>query len=287
MRPSERLTALALLLLSAVTAASGAAGAGARLAAPAAMLAAVLALARTGARGGPLGLLRDFAPVGVVVGVFLLLQPVIEAVNPRRWDAVFAALDARFLDGLAAAWRGLAGRPAPLTDLLYAAYASFYLLPLSVAAAARLRRGPAAFERVAFAVLLGFYLSYAGYFLWPTSGPRVPAAEEAARLGGGALSALVRAWLRGAEATTLDAFPSGHTALALVPAALGTRLFPRWAPALWGWAAAVVLATVYISAHYVVDVLAGALLALVTLLAAPAASRALGAGRRAEAPAPR
>ncbi|HET9553141.1 MAG TPA: phosphatase PAP2 family protein [Anaeromyxobacteraceae bacterium] len=279
MRPSERLTALALLLLSAVTAASGAAGAGPRLAALAALLAAVLGLARTGARAGPLGLQRDFAP-GVVVAAFLLLQPVIEALNPRRYDATFAALDARWLDGLAAAWRGLFGRPAPLTDLLYAAYASFYLLPLSVAAAARLRRGPEAFEQVAFAVLLGFYLSYAGYFLWPTSGPRVPAGEEAARLGGGALSALVRAFLRGAEATTLDAFPSGHTALALVPAALGTRLFPRWGAALWGWAAAVIVATVYISAHYVVDVVAGALLALLTLLAAPAVSRALGAGRR-------
>jgi membrane-associated phospholipid phosphatase len=275
MRGSERLTALALLLLSAAAAISRTPEAWARLLALAGLLGAVLMLARTGARAGPLGLARDFAPVAMVVAIFMLLQPLIVALNPLRYDEVLAAADARWFAPVASAWRGALGRPAWFTDLVYAAYWSFYLLPLAVAAAARVWRGPAAFERTVFATLLAFYLSYLGYFLWPASGPRVPRADEAMVLGGGATAEAIRGFLRAAEATTLDAFPSGHTALALVPAVLGARLFPRWAPLLAAWAAAVTFATVYISAHYVADVVAGAVLAVVALALAPGLRRAL------------
>jgi membrane-associated phospholipid phosphatase len=273
MRPSERLTALVLLALSAATALSGAAGAGLRLVALAAMLAAVLLLARTRAAAGPLGAARDFFCIAVVVLVYLLLQPIIEALNPGRWDSRLAAFDDHWLAPLVLVWREALGRPAPLTDLAYAAYWSFYLLPISVAVAARYRRGPEALERVSFTLLLSFFLSYLGYFIWPASGPRVPPDQEAVLLGGGAVSQAVRTFLRGAETTTLDAFPSGHTAHSLVALALGARLFPRAAPALAAWAGAIVFATVYVSVHYAVDVLAGVALAGLSVLLAPPLAR--------------
>jgi membrane-associated phospholipid phosphatase len=284
MRGSERLTALALLLLSAAAAAARVPEAWTRLLALVALLGAVLALARTGARAGPLGLARDFAPVAIVVAIFMLLQPLIVGLNPLRYDEALAAADARWFGPLATAWRGALGRPDWFTDLVYVAYWSFYLLPLAVVVGARLWRGPEVFEEVAFATLLAFYLSYLGYFLWPASGPRVPHAEEALVLGGGAVAGAIRAFLRAAEATTLDAFPSGHTALALVPAVLGTRHFPRWGPVLWAWAAAVVFATVYIQVHYVADVVGGAAFGLAALALAPGLQGWL-AGRAGDAPA--
>ena len=273
MRPSERLSVLFLLALSAATAAwSPAPG---RLLLLAGLLGATLALARAAVRGGPAGLLRDVAvPVGVVVGTFMVLEPVIAAVNPARYDAVLAAFDDRWCSGLVEAWRGALGRPAALTDATYLVYVSFYLLPLAAFLLAR-RRGPEAMEAVAFPVLLGFYASYLGYALWPATGPRVAAAGEAA-LGGGTVAEAVRWFLRAAEATTLDAFPSGHTALSLVAAALGARVAPRLGPLLVAWAAAIVFSTVYVHVHYLADLLGGAVLAGLTLALAPAASRALG-----------
>jgi len=276
LRPSERLTALALLALSAATAASGPVGGGARLVVFSATLAVVLLLSRVGASGA-LGLVRDFAPVGVVVLVYFLLQPVIEAVNPARWDERLAALDARWFSAAVVVWRSALGRPAALTDVVYLAYVSYYLLPVAVAVGARWRRGPVVFEATVFTMLLGFYLSFLGYFLFPASGPRVPDAEQGI-LGGGAVSEAVRAFLRGAEATTLDAFPSGHTTLAIVPAVLGMRLAPRAGLVLWPWAGALIFATVYISVHYAVDVVAGVFLAVVVLAVAPGLARRLGGG---------
>ena len=83
-----------------------------------------------------------------------------------------------------------------------------------------------------------------------------------------------------AERTRLDAFPSGHTAIALVSAAVGARHAPRYGPALLAWAAAVVFSTVYIHVHYVVDVVAGAALAAAIVAGAPTLERVLERRRR-------
>ena len=274
MRPSERLSVAFLLALTVATAAFRPPGAVLLVAAFLGLAAGVALLCRAGGRGPGWSFARDLSPVPIVVAVFMLLQPVIEAVNPARWDGFFAAFDARHLPGLVRAWRGLLGRPAVLTDAVYVAYVSYYLLPVAVAVAVR-ARAREAYERTVFAIVLCFYLSFTGYFLFPTSGPRLPPEAEAAILGGGAVSDGVRSFLHAAEATRLDAFPSGHTAASLVTAVMGSRAFSRATPLFLAWSAAIVFATVYIHVHYAVDILAGALLAAATLAVAPAVSRAL------------
>ncbi|HEX9081591.1 MAG TPA: phosphatase PAP2 family protein, partial [Holophagaceae bacterium] len=251
-------------------------GWGAEASALAGLLAATRLLTRLqGPRGSTL---RDLAPVGGVLAIYLLLQPLVAAANPHRWDAALAQVDARLFGPLALGWRQAFGRPALVTDLVYGAYASFYGLPLAVALRVRRQAGTAAFERVVFLLELGFYLSFLGYFLVPAEGPRVPQPLEAAQLGGGAVAEAVRAFLRLSERTTLDAFPSGHTALSLLAAWIAVRRLPREAPVFAAWAAAVTFATVYLSLHYVVDVLAGILLVPLTLAVAGPLGRRLGEG---------
>ena len=148
------------------------------------------------------------------------------------------------------------GRPAPFTDFIYLAYFSFYLFPIALAVAARVK-GPSDYEKFAFATLLTFYVSYVGYFLFPTTGPRLPHDIEAAVMGGGQLSHLVRSFLRVAEGNHLDAFPSGHTTVTLVCLAAGWRMLPLWRVPMALWTGAIVFATVYVHVHYVIDVVAG------------------------------
>ncbi len=142
-----------------------------------------------------------------------------------------------------------------------------------MAAVAR-RHGPAPFERTVFALLLGFYLTYLGYILTPASGPRLPLADEARAMGGGAISDAVRAFLHTAETTTLDAFPSGHTAIAVIAGVMASSLLGTGASlAVWLWACAIVFATVYINVHYAVDVLEGLVIAALVLAVCPRPSR--------------
>lgn len=271
MRPSERISAAALLVLAALAAV------GARRAdlvlLYVVLCVATLVLARLppSATGT---FVRDWFPVVLVVLAYLTLQPVISGVNARRWDAALSALDERWFHGIVEAWREAFGRPGALTDASYAFYLSYYLLPLAGAALAR-RWEASGGERTVFAILLSFWASYAGYFLLPAEGPRLPLAEEAG-LGGGAISVAARAFLRHAELTRLDAFPSGHTSVSLVAAALAFRVAPRARWAFPAWAVGIVFSTVYVHVHYLVDVLAGALLAAAVLLCADPLRRRLG-----------
>jgi membrane-associated phospholipid phosphatase len=273
-RPTERLTLVVLLALSAAFAVVRPPGTGGLLALLAGMAGALWLGSRRGERGGLAGLPRDLLPVAGVLVVYGVLQPLIEAINPARWDVALAALDARWFGALVPAWQGVLGRPALLTDAIYLAYVSYYALPVGVYFATRWRDRRDG-ERVGVALISTMYLSFLGYLAMPASGPRVPRAEEAL-LGGGAVSEAVRAFLGAAELTTLDAFPSGHTALSLLAALLAASRFPRAAPALGLWAAAIIFSTVYIHVHYVTDLVAGAGLAVAGLLLGPVLHRWLG-----------
>jgi membrane-associated phospholipid phosphatase len=278
MRPSERLTLSFLVGLSAL-AVPALPGSATSLAVFVALAAATILLARNGAVAPRL--VRDFFPVALVIAVYLALEPVIVGGNPGRWDAIFAALDERWAGGLVAAWHGAFGRRAVAVDAVYVAYLSYYLVPITAVVLAR-RNGPEAFERGVFTLLLVYDASFIGYLLFPTSGPRLPPQDEARLLGGGAVSDLVRAFLQVAEKTRLDAFPSGHTAISLVAWAVGVRASRRAALPLGAWVAAVVFSTVYVHVHYVVDVVAGAILAGLVLATADALLHAFSPRGRPE-----
>jgi membrane-associated phospholipid phosphatase len=229
--------------------------------------------------------LHAFAPLVVVVGIFETLGFVVAVTNRARWDGYFAALDARLFGPLVPAWRQLLGRPDWLTDLLSLCYVSYYFVPTVMGAALYAARRRAEFDRLVLGLQAALVASYAGYFLFPTSGPRVPAEEAQRVLGGGAVSEAVRAFLRNAELNALDAFPSGHTAASLVFLAYGWSMFPRWRAALLAVVVGIVVSTVYMSQHYVIDLVAGALVAVAVLASVPGLQRALGCETDAAAPA--
>jgi membrane-associated phospholipid phosphatase len=240
-------------------------------------------IAAAAARSPAMRLAHDFWPFPDVVFLFSVSGPVIAAANPLRFDALMAAADVRLLGPIPDAWRHLLGRPAWLVDLASVAYMSYYVLPLGIGIALYAADRRREFEEVSVAVVATLVASYAGYFLFPTSGPRVPASLASSALGGGAVSEAVRAFVAAGEANVLDAFPSGHTALGLVSAWLGWRFLPRARAVLALAAAGIVFATVYLSYHYVVDVLAGALLALAVPRLARWLSAVLGPAPRAAA----
>jgi hypothetical protein len=177
----------------------------------AAMALGLLASALAAPRWAPARVIHDFFPLPAVITVFNLAGPLIGVTNPTRWDGTFSALDQRLVGPLVAAWRGALSRPAWLTDAASLLYVSYYVIPVAMAVALSLRQRRAEFDHLTFALISTLLASYAGYFLFPTSGPRVPEADELRVLGGGAASAAVRDFLRFAEINQLDAFPSGRT----------------------------------------------------------------------------
>jgi membrane-associated phospholipid phosphatase len=235
--------------------------------------AAIVLAAAWSRRQGWRGVVHDFLPVVAVIAIFELLGPVIDAVNPVRWDATFAALDERLFGRLPAAWFEALGRPAWLVDVASTAYVSYYLLPVVLAVALYVRRHDR-FRRFAFTVVATFLASYVGYLAFPTSGPRI--ADDV--LGGGAVTRALRGFVASVEGNQLDAFPSGHVAVTLVCVGCGWRYFPRWRIPLAAVFVGIAFATVYLAYHYVIDVVAGVALGGAVLIALPEVARRFIAG---------
>ncbi len=67
--------------------------------------------------------------------------------------------------------------------------------------------------------------------------------------------------------TDPHSFPSGHAARSFLVAVFGSMLGPQWlAVILWIWAPLVSLARVAMGVHYISDVIAGAIVGIVTAL---------------------
>lgn len=177
-------------------------------------------------------------------------------------------------------WLARLGHPF-LTEVLEVAYSMFYILFLIIGYEIYRRNDRNQFGRLRFAIAYGFILSYIGYFLLPAVGPRFTL-HDYARIDIELPGALFTPYLRwfvdsgdsipagasNAVARALaqrDAFPSGHTMMTIVLIALGFQWRTRSRFFILAVGGLLIAATVYLRYHYVIDVLAGAALAVFCL----------------------
>jgi membrane-associated phospholipid phosphatase len=243
--------------------------------------------ARTGWR--PVRFLHDWAFAGAAYFLYMETHWVVGPVW-GGWlaDDILIGVDRTIFGANPLEWFGHLARPW-LTEAAQIAYTLFYTLVVAVGAEIYARRAEEAFYRFSFACAVGFMVSYLGYLLVPAVGPRftlydfasigrdlpglllTPALREFVNAGG-----LVPSGVPTSVARSLalrDAFPSGHTMMTCVSVwwSWRMRLGGRWIVTPVG--ALLVFATMYLRYHYVVDVLAGALLASILIAVTPAAWR--------------
>jgi membrane-associated phospholipid phosphatase len=206
----------------------------------------------------------------------------------RVYDEWLIAAD-RWLFGTdPTVWLQRFASPA-LTELLQVAYACFFALPIIVGAELYLTGPDGRFRRWLFVCGLGFLLGYVGYLCVPAIGPRFTLhglGHTATDLPGlwltpylrhvidaGGLVPAVVADAAAARGAARDAFPSGHAMMTLVSVWWSWRegLRTRWPLSIVG--SLLVVATVYLRYHYVVDVIVGALLAMLVIAVGPALHR--------------
>ena len=144
----------------------------------------------------------------------------------------------------------------------------------------------AEFEEALFGIILCFYLSYLGYLLVPAVGPRFTLQHlQTSGLQAGPFITSLQEILNRLEHNKTDAFPSGHTAIALVSLIYAWKLrekllFRLLVPVVL----ALLVSTVYLRYHYVIDVIAGIALAVNDVILAAPLERLLSgaAGRQAD-----
>lgn len=210
--------------------------------------------------------IHDFIfPVAAVFLIFDSLGGLVHYVNPIDRDGFLIEID-YFLFGVhPTVWLERLSRPW-LTDLLQISYSTYYFLPIIFGVFLKIHHKRDEFELSLFLVILCFYLSYIGYILVPAIGPRFTLDYlQTFQIEGYYITDFIRKTLDSVEGIKRDAFPSGHSAVALVVLYLCYRfekgLFIVYLPII----TALLFSTVYCRYHYVIDVIAGILLAIGTV----------------------
>ena len=216
------------------------------------------------------------ATVITVFMVFNSLGVLIASIHPTTCDAHLIAIDHAIFGAHPTVWLERFISPT-LSATLQFAYISYYCIPLSIGIILIARGRFREFEEVLFGILLCFYLSYLGYLLFPAIGPRFTLSHlQNGGLQFPPLLAAIQDTLNNLEKNKTDAFPSGHTAVSLMSLYYAwslreRKLFTVLVPTV----TALLISTVYLRYHYVIDVIAGVALTGLTIGLAPALRRLL------------
>jgi membrane-associated phospholipid phosphatase len=229
--------------------------------------------------------LHAFLPVLIIMVLFDSMGDIIPWVRPRTFDDLLIRADFRLFGGHHPTVLLERFVHPLLTTVLQFAYISYYPMAIVLCVVLFLKKNETAFDQAVFGIILCFYLSYIGYMLVPAVGPRFTLAHLQTRdLAAGPLVTAIQETLNALENTKTDAFPSGHTAVALTTLFYARKSGERvltvlLLPAVTG----LILSTVYLRYHYVIDVLAGVALTAITVHLAPPlyawSSRAAGKPR--------
>jgi hypothetical protein len=216
---------------------------------------------------------RELLPVPVVPYVFLNLGRLIPLVNPRTYDKELEALDRALLGHEVQDALYSLPLPAWIPDVLTLAYSTFFFLAIVLAVVLAARHDPF-LPQVTAAVVFTFVVSYAGYFVVPAYGPRTTVAQQRyLSLPAGLVGDHVREQLDHWEKTKTDAFPSGHTMVTLAVLYCARRRYRTLYNVLLPIGTLLIAATILLTYHYVVDILAA-----VPLMAGSVALAAWAAG---------
>ncbi len=230
--------------------------------------------------------LHDWYPVPVIYITFKEVYVIIQSMRRPDIDNVLISIDRWILgtDPTVA----LYGIASPiLTEILQIAYTSFYFIMLTLAIELYLKKEIEKFTFSTFTISYGFYLSYLGYLFFPGVGPRFTLHDfnllntelpglwltnffrEAINAGESIPAGVANAY----ACAQRDVFPSGHTEMTLLVLYFATKYKLASRYVLYVLGTLLIIGTVYLRYHYVIDLIAGALFMLFTVWTAPKIAR--------------
>lgn len=223
-------------------------------------------------------MLRRFYIIPVIYLMYDQVHVFVQTVHPIDYDDWLIAADRALFGVDPTVWLSKFSFPV-LTEYLQICYFLFYLMPIMQAIELWRRGDLDRLDTFARGMAFCYFISYLAYFALPAIGPRFTLHEFSALntdLPGVVITPLLRDLINigggiaigtadPALVVNRDCMPSGHTMLTLVNIILGFRNRSqfRWVFLVIG--GSLIISTVYLRYHYVVDVMVGAVLATMTL----------------------
>lgn len=227
-------------------------------------------------------LARRIYYIPIVYFIYSNVHHFIPIVNPHDYDNVLIAWDYAIFGVHPTVWLDQFATPI-LTEYLQFCYMMFYIIPFVIGIEFTLRHQDEKFYEYVRMIVFGFFFSYLLYFFMPAIGPRFTLHDfsllnqelpglyltnifrEMVNAGGGILPTTINP----ANIVNRDCMPSGHTMMTCLSIYLAFKFSSKfkWIVAIIG--VSLIIGTVYLRYHYVVDLIAGTIFAAITLWIEP------------------
>jgi membrane-associated phospholipid phosphatase len=245
-----------------------------RLAATAALMLVFFLLVKRGLLGRRLAWVRDVAPFLFCLLVYTNLHDTIYFVNSHDVHDALIAIDAWVFGVQPTVWAQRFYHPV-LSDVFSLAYMNYFVISVVVVGWLLLEGRRAEMREALLGTVLCFYMGYVLYVLFPAAPPRLTLASQFVRdFSGSWLTAVQLRMVEISPTSSRGAFPSLHCAVTLITVMYAYRFRRLLFWIVLGPAILLVLATVYLRHHYVVDIAAGFLLAVVVHAITPRVAEA-------------
>ena len=211
---------------------------------------------------------NTFSPILFVVLIYESLGDLIQYLQPDI-DPALAKADLLIFGVHPTLWMERWIVPW-FTDTMSLAYLSYYFIPVIFVVTLYLKNRVLELDESIFILMFGYYISFVSYILFPAIGPRYTLSHlYSVPLEGSFITDFVRDTLNALEHNKRDCMPSGHTQVVLMVLFLAYRyerfLFYIFLPIICG----LIVSTVYLRYHYVLDLFVGAVFAVGCAIAAP------------------
>jgi membrane-associated phospholipid phosphatase len=226
-----------------------------------------------------LRILRFWYSIGIIIICFKETYYIIHSLKPDDWDAILIKADFAVFGVNPTQWVYRFANPAS-TEFLQIIYFFYYFIIIIYGLELYLWKRYDEYKYATFIICTGFYLSYILYVFFPAIGPRFILHNFGAintELPGIFFTKWIRAFLDFGESippgvmnaqdfAQRDAMPSAHTSLALLVVYLSKKIKSKSFYFYLPYLILMVISTIYLRYHYIIDIAAGVAAALITIL---------------------
>ena len=212
--------------------------------------------------------LRDWLPFGFCIAIYTNLHDTIPFANAADVQNVLIKIDQWMFGVQPCVWAEQFINPT-LTDIFILAYANYFVLNVIVALVLYIQKRYQEFRYALVTTIICYYIGYFLFILFPAAPPRIVLKPLfTVTLYGQALEPIKHAIEISAQHSR-GAFPSLHCAISFISLFFAYR-YIKWL--FWVMIPMVimlVLSTIYLRHHYVIDLIAGLILSVIVYFIGP------------------
>ncbi len=213
--------------------------------------------------------LRDSLPFAYCLAIYTNLHDTIHFANPHDIHDSLIAIDQWLFGVQPAVWAERFIHPW-LTEIFSFCYMIFFIFAPTVALTLYLQKRKSEFRATLVSVILCFYAGYFLYVVFPAAPPRITLKDLYALQFDGTM--IADAALRMVSILPSDsraAFPSLHSAVTLLSLLFAFKYVRRLFWIMLPFCVGLLLSTVYLRHHYVIDLIAGFALGIMAFTCGP------------------